>query len=492
MSLNWKELENQVSCVAPRIVGGVVQKIVQAGSFAAGEAFVLHGFSYDSGAWHMLVSMRGNTAFFGLLPRGIQIDHAKEPCTFIMVLRKHFLGPRISELEQIPGERILRLGFEHGKSLLIETIPRRANLLAVEDWNEREKSGKCLASFRKVSLGAGGRYSLPESKIFEVKEQRDFAEAPGKDLNERIVNHFYSSLAADSFEVERHAWLQSLKAAQKKIQVALAKVEQESVKVEKADRLKEQAMVLSERLFELGPKKTPYEKKIELERFADGKRILVSLDTNFSYAENAEKLFKQVKKLSRAEEEVFSRLTELRAKQDNLEALAAAVDSAADEGALRLIGPRLLKAGVNAPKVKTASEKKPKIQEAKEYLEAESSDGFTILCGRNQNENRAVTFHGASGSDIWMHLKGVPGAHVVIKAKKNKTVPLATLLEAAQITLYYSKVRDGKKADVDYTYRKNVKPIKGTLAEVTYTDNKTIYVEADGEVVRRVLRQSGE
>ena len=117
-------------------------------------------------------------------------------------------------------------------------------------------------------------------------------------------------------------------------------------------------------------------------------------------------------------------------------------------------------------------------------------EGLTIICGRNQTENRAVTFQHAIGSDVWVHLKGIPGAHVVVKALKHKTVPLTTLLEAAQLALYYSKIRDGKKADVDYTFGKNVKSIKGTQADVTYTDNKTLYVEADGAVLRKLLRQS--
>jgi predicted ribosome quality control (RQC) complex YloA/Tae2 family protein len=86
-----------------------------------------------------------------------------------------------------------------------------------------------------------------------------------------------------------------------------------------------------------------------------------------------------------------------------------------------------------------------------------------------------------------MHAKGLPGAHVVIKEQRNKTVPLTTLLEAAQLCLYHSKIRKGKRAEVDYTARKFVRAIKGTIAEVTYTGNKTIYVEADPELLRKLM-----
>src|SRR5690606_26497552 len=109
------------------------------------------------------------------------------------------------------------------------------------------------------------------------------------------------------------------------------------------------------------------------------------------------------------------------------------------------------------------------------------------LCGRNQEENRRVTFQESRGNDIWMHVRGMPGAHVVVLSQKNKTVPLQTLLEAAQITLYHSKIRDGRKGEVDYTFRKYVRPIKGTLAEVTYTENKSLLVAASGEEYRGIM-----
>jgi predicted ribosome quality control (RQC) complex YloA/Tae2 family protein len=43
-------------------------------------------------------------------------------------------------------------------------------------------------------------------------------------------------------------------------------------------------------------------------------------------------------------------------------------------------------------------------------------DGFTILIGKNSRQNEEVTFHQATANDIWLHARGVPGAHVIIKA----------------------------------------------------------------------------
>jgi predicted ribosome quality control (RQC) complex YloA/Tae2 family protein len=187
-------------------------------------------------------------------------------------------------------------------------------------------------------------------------------------------------------------------------------------------------------------------------------------------------------------QELEGRVEELDAKNRHAEKIAAAIEAATDDEGLEKLGKEFEKEGLPVPERPSGVEEKEEADEAKPYLEVESSDGFKILCGRNQEENRRVTFRESKGNDLWVHVKGLPGAHVVIKEQRNKSVPLSTLLEAAQLCLYHSKIRRGKRAEVDYTQRKHVRAIKGTLAEVTYTGNKTLYVEADPEAIKKLMR----
>ena len=213
------------------------------------------------------------------------------------------------------------------------------------------------------------------------------------------------------------------------------------------------------------------------------------MDTAKNYADNAENFFKKAKKFTRASGELVGRVQELEKKLAALDELAAKIEVAKEEAQLETLRKSAEKLEVQAPAAGEAKKKEKQDTQAKPFLAIKSSDGFLIYCGRNQEENRRVTFQEARGNDMWLHVKGMPGAHVVVKGQKNKTVPLSTLLEAAQITLYHSKIRKGKRAEVDYTFRKNVKAIKGTLAEVTYTGNKTLYVEADPEVLKKILSE---
>ena len=59
--------------------------------------------------------------------------------------------------------------------------------------------------------------------------------------------------------------------------------------------------------------------------------------------------------------------------------------------------------------------------------------------------------------------------------------------EAAMIAAWYSQGRDGGKIPVDYTMLKNVRKPSGSLpGKVIYTDYKTLLVQSDEELVKRL------
>ena len=45
-------------------------------------------------------------------------------------------------------------------------------------------------------------------------------------------------------------------------------------------------------------------------------------------------------------------------------------------------------------------------------------DGYIIHLGRDAKSNDYLTFNIADDEDIWMHVKGVPGSHVVIRVRE--------------------------------------------------------------------------
>jgi predicted ribosome quality control (RQC) complex YloA/Tae2 family protein len=113
-------------------------------------------------------------------------------------------------------------------------------------------------------------------------------------------------------------------------------------------------------------------------------------------------------------------------------------------------------------------------------LRRTSADGFTVLIGKNSRQNEEVTFSQASAGDLWLHARGVPGAHVIVKAG-GRPVPEATLREAAALAAYYSQARGSGSVPVDYTEQRYVRHLKGGgPGLVTYERERTLHaVPAD-------------
>ena len=107
-----------------------------------------------------------------------------------------------------------------------------------------------------------------------------------------------------------------------------------------------------------------------------------------------------------------------------------------------------------------------------EYI---STDGTSILVGKNNKQNDYLTNKLAARDEIWLHTKDIPGSHVVIRSKEPSE---QTIFEAAALAAYYSKGKNSTKVPIDYTEVRNVKKMaKGKPGMVTYSTNKTIYVD---------------
>ena len=68
--------------------------------------------------------------------------------------------------------------------------------------------------------------------------------------------------------------------------------------------------------------------------------------------------------------------------------------------------------------------------------------------GRNRRQNDLVTFKLATREDTWLHARGMPRSHVVIKGTPYPPPP--ELLEEAPKPAYYSKGRENTTVEVDY------------------------------------------
>ena len=72
-------------------------------------------------------------------------------------------------------------------------------------------------------------------------------------------------------------------------------------------------------------------------------------------------------------------------------------------------------------------------------------DRFTILIGKGDADNDALTFGVAEPHDFWLHVAGTPGSHVVVRNPENLAeLPREVLAHAARLAAWHSKARGAR------------------------------------------------
>lgn len=82
-------------------------------------------------------------------------------------------------------------------------------------------------------------------------------------------------------------------------------------------------------------------------------------------------------------------------------------------------------------------------------------DGFTVYVGKDSKSNDYLTFNIANDDDIWMHVKGVPGSHVVIKVNDN--LPTDSVIKTVAALAKKNSKSSDEKSIIVYCKRKFVK-----------------------------------
>lgn len=217
--------------------------------------------------------------------------------------------------------------------------------------------------------------------------------------------------------------------------------------------------------------------------------ITIPLDPRFDAVVNANRLFHRYHKLRRAlsllPAQIESNATELATIEQLLTDLMLA-DTPAE---VALVKAEVQTAGYLRGKPVEKKSSKPARGKGKPGkgkpvppgggvpIHVRSRDGFTILIGKNSRQNEEVTFRQATANDIWLHARGVPGAHVIIKAG-GRDIPRSTIEQAAGLAAYYSQGRGSTSVPVDYTLQRHIRHMKGGgPGMVIYEREKTIFAE---------------
>ncbi|MBU6374472.1 MAG: DUF814 domain-containing protein [Bdellovibrionales bacterium] len=430
----------------------------------------------------LFLSVRPRACYLALA-EGKGPKHAPESTRspFDQALSKHIKGARLTAVRAVERERILVLEFP-GAWLILVFIPALPEALLVDS-----KTLQIIARSRTIREASKQvtHWSWPEAREIPA----------GLVVREEFFTTAFSYQKAIEQALREEAFGLRLERAERAVtdlKKALSKsIRQSEEAIRAADQepdwalfgetLKAWLYALPEptgSFWQLGDLRVPTGTGKKQEEGLEPRALL-------------EKFFLLAKRKKRRREEAQVRLESAQAR---LAQVAKKIEvSPGDWGALArfeqlagIAGGKNQdgKAGVDAvagPKLKASV---PAAWQGKVFI---SKDGFPILVGRSREENLELTFKIARGNDLWMHVRGKPGAHVLIPVPSGKSVPLDTLLDAAALCMVFSGGKDWGKTEVDYTFKKYVKRIKDS-SEASYTNNKTLIATAEETRLSRLTR----
>ncbi len=282
--------------------------------------------------------------------------------------------------------------------------------------------------------------------------------------------------------------LNLLAATSERIARKLAYQREELAECADREQLRQKGDLISANLYHIRQGDT----KVRVVNFYDpaGEEIEIDLDPRLTPSQNAQRYYALYRKADTAEKHLKQLIAQGEEELRYVDSVFDALTRADGETELEAIRQELRDSGYLRRLPRTESGKKPPKAQKIPYLRYRSSEGYLILCGRNNLQNDYLTIKEADKQDIWLHTQKIPGSHVIIRGV-GEEIPDVTLEEAAAIAAYNSKGRGSSKVPVDYTRVRNVrKPNGAKPGMVVYDTYWTILAEPNEELVRSLEEKS--
>ena len=479
-------------------------------------------------------------------------ENPQVPGNFCMILRKYIERGIITSISQYQNDRLIiftintynEMGDNADYRLIIEIMGRNSNVILINEDN------KIIDSIRRVPpTENNNRYIIPKATYvfpiqndllnpFEVDDSYPMANYQGiakviqneimnyydgdvkKFLENKIVPNIYtkenkqdfycfllSSFNSDSIltfktlsemldyfynvckQTINYTNMDLIKQVKRLIthqNTKLANLIDDLNKAEENLKYKDLGILLQANLYMVKKGMTSIN---VIDFIHNGEKITIDLNPMLDASKNLKQIFNKGKKASNALIEVTNQINktkeEIRYLNDILSMLEFATASELDEIKLDLI--------TNSEQYKNKAKKLSSKKNNKISIQHFNYEDVTIYVGKNNIQNDYLTNKLARNNDYWFHVKDGSGAHVVVSVPNNN--PSFTLSEqvirlAASIAGYYSKYSKSSTVPIDYTKVQYIKKIPGTKGyHVTYTNQKTIYIDPDYELIKQYLRK---
>ena len=292
-------------------------------------------------------------------------------------------------------------------------------------------------------------------------------ESADPDIN-HALDEFYEYQSNQDWVRQKSAQIERLiKNEYKKLTKKIVKLKKQLEQAENSEGYRIQGEILNANLSQVKPGMA----EVSLPNYYDNNRPLkIKLDVALSPARNAQKYFTKYKKLRDSIKHVKEQISIAQDNLDYFDSVQTAIDNAEPQDIDQITEELMNQGYLKKPQ---KPKRKKKITE-KNLNKFRISSGKTVLVGKNNLQNDWLTLKKANKTDIWFHVKNIPGSHVILQSAEATDEDIR---ETAEIAAYFSKAKNSAHVQVDYVQDKRVKKPNGAKPGfVIYTGQNSIEV----------------
>ncbi|MBK7949451.1 MAG: DUF814 domain-containing protein [Deltaproteobacteria bacterium] len=515
--LSLVELERVVRALEQRWVGGRVERWVEPDPGRICVSLYRRDGELQRKAV-LDLDARPDVAHLGELPRMPAAPDALP--AFSAYLRAHLSRARLEAARLRGGDRqlVLRFTAEEGAfELVLSIFGRKSNLYLLD------AEGRLLLALRplrdtRTELAPGRPYTDPASGPPRRGDDR-FSEVDDAELLVRIGERYSGERVEQSTGDDRRTLLAVLRKERKAAERRIERIEEELREADEVGTLERHGELLKANL----AKVVPGAATVTVADFETGLPVEIALDPKLPARQNLEALFKRYQKLIRRLTKAGGQIDAARESLAGLVALEAEIEAAdgagleailARESVGRLLGragegriardslasgrgPGAAAAGEGkgagasgpAPRAKpslpAAYRDRPRRLHPRRYATAA---GLEIWVGRSDDANDFLTTRLARGKDLFFHLAGAPGSHVILRTEGRDDPPSEAILDACELAVHFSKQKNAGSAEVHVVPIKNVKKPRGAKPGLVYvTGGRSLHLRREAARLERIL-----
>jgi predicted ribosome quality control (RQC) complex YloA/Tae2 family protein len=307
-----------------------------------------------------------------------------------------------------------------------------------------------------------GDSSVTSFSAYEVTHLPGWHPVDG--MSEALVAFYGAPVGAEAYENAKEPVRAQLMEAMTRVSKRLDALQRSHRDQSEMERLRHSGELLLAYQYQIAPGTTTFKAQYDF----DQPELEIALDPTLTAMDNAKRYFERYEKAKRAAAEVPALIEAAEIELGFLRQLDVDLQLAGNWPEIGEVQDAL-QAGGYWRGEKTARPSSGKSAPIKAVI-----DGYVVWVGRNSRQNEEVTFVRGRPEDTWLHVRGVPGAHVIVKSS-GRPVPPRVLQRAAALAAYYSPAREEGRVLVDVTERRHVRKIKGGQpGMVTYRNESPI------------------